>query len=198
VVCALGDPDRALEFVTALVGSGAAATRWLHLPRTPAAAVADRLPVRRQDDWDFLWTATDPPRVAGEERIVALPTEAHAAVLDLLERGFPETTSRPGDPRVRAWYGRWDGDRLIAAGADRSRGGVGFLAGLTVDPGRRGSGIGAALAAAMTRRLRAEFGQVALGVMYDNNGAIRLYRRLGYGGSLPRTSVALGRPVETG
>ncbi|WP_231925469.1 GNAT family N-acetyltransferase [Micromonospora purpureochromogenes] len=84
-----------------------------------------------------------------------------------------------------------DGDRLVACGADRSRGDVGFLAGLTVAPDRRGRGLGAALTAGMARALAARYDHVALGVYTDNVGAIRLYRRLGFTGTLARSSVHL-------
>ncbi|SBT39856.1 GNAT family N-acetyltransferase [Micromonospora narathiwatensis] len=110
----------------------------------------------------------------------------------LLPESFPTTTSRPGDPRIVDWYGIHDGDRLVACGADRSRGDVGFLAGLTVATDRRGRGLGAALTAGMTRALFARYDHVALGVYTDNVGAIRLYRRLGYTDTEPRTSVHLG------
>ena len=90
------------------------------------------------------------------------------------------------------WYGIRDGDRLIACGADCTRGDVGFLAGLTVAPEHRGRGLGAALTAGLTRALAARYDVVALGVYPANTGAIRLYRRLGYTDSLALTSVRVG------
>lgn len=193
VACALGEPEAALDLVRVLATSG---VWWMHLPRIPAAEIAARLPVRHQDDWDYRWTSAAPPGVPGEDRVVEVGRAHDDAVADLLERAFPGTTTRPGDPRIRAWYGVWDGDRLIAAGADRSRGEVGFLAGLAVDPDRRGAGVGAALTAGMMRRLLDEFGVVSLGVMYDNSGAIRLYERLGFTQCLSRSSVSLDLPVD--
>ena len=56
---------------------------------------------------------------------------------------------------------------------------------------RWGQGLGAALTAAMTRVLLEEAEEVTLGVLTDNPRAIRLYERLGFTGSIPRTSVAL-------
>ncbi|MDG4801578.1 GNAT family N-acetyltransferase [Micromonospora sp. WMMD980] len=79
-----------------------------------------------------------------------------------------------------------------ACGADRSRGDIGFLAGLAVAPGHRGRGLGAALTAGMTRALFARYDHVALGVYPVNVGAIRLYRRLGFTGTAPRVTVRLG------
>jgi ribosomal protein S18 acetylase RimI-like enzyme len=122
---------------------------------------------------------------------VALGPEHDAAVADLLDEAFPTTTSRPGDARVRRWYGIYRDDRLVACAADRSRSGVGFLAGIAVHPASRGSGLGTAITVALTRRLHREFGVVALGVMADEERTAALYARLGYVAALSRSSVAL-------
>ncbi|WP_446214530.1 GNAT family N-acetyltransferase [Micromonospora sp. IBSANI012] len=189
---AIGAPGPAVEVFTDLVAAGAVgAGQWLHLPRTSPEALAGRLTVARHDEWDFLWTTTAPPRQPEEDRVVRLGEADHPALSALIESSFPSTTSRPGDPRIVDWYGIRDGDRLVACGADRSRGDVGFLAGLTVAPDRRGRGLGAALTAGMTRALAARYDHVALGVYTDNVGAIRLYRRLGFTGTLARSSVHL-------
>lgn len=190
---ALGPAGPALEVFAGLVADGTLhAGQWLHLPRTSADEVAARFAVARLDEWDFLWTTAAPPEQAGEDRAVRLTEDDHPALHALIETSFPTTTSRPGDPRIVDWYGIRDGDRLVACGADRSRGDIGFLAGLTVAADRRGRGLGAALTAGMTRALLGRYDQVALGVYTDNVGAIRLYRRLGYTGTEPRSSVHLG------
>ncbi|MFC0509367.1 GNAT family N-acetyltransferase [Micromonospora costi] len=189
---ALGAPGPALDVCAALVAEGALGPgQWLHLPRLDAADLAGRLPVAQHDEWDFLWTDAPPPPQPGEDRVVRLTEADHPALDALIEEAFPTTTSRPGDPRVVDWYGIRDGDRLVACGADRSRGDVGFLAGLTVAPAERGRGLGAALTAGMTRALLARFDLVALGVYTVNVGAVRLYRRLGFTNTLPRSSVRL-------
>jgi GNAT superfamily N-acetyltransferase len=191
IVCALGEPDAALAFAVAVRAAGAdQGAGWMHLPRVPAAGTA-ALPVTLQDDWDFLSATAPPPAVSGEDLVEPLDPDADPAIGDLLDAAFPTTTSRPGDPRVRRWYGVRDGDRIVAAGADRSRGGVGFLAGLAVHPEHRRRGLGAALTARMTRDLHAEFGIVTLGVMCTETGPRRLYERLGYGDPLPRSSLRL-------
>lgn len=188
---ALGERGRVTELLTRLTSAQMlAGASWLHLPRVAVDAL--HLPVTRHDEWDFRWTATAPPHQSGEERVVVLADADSAAITALIEESFPGTSARPGDPRINRWYGIWSGGRLVACGADRSRNGVGFLAGLTVAPDLRGRGLGAALTAAMTRRLLAEYGQVALGVMVDNHRAVRLYERLGFVGNLPRTSLAVG------
>ncbi|SBT38290.1 GNAT family N-acetyltransferase [Micromonospora auratinigra] len=189
---ALGAVGPALEVFAGLVADGTlGAGQWLHLPRGSADEVAGRLPVARLDEWDFLWTSSAPPGRADEDRVVRLTEADHPALAALIDESFPTTTSRPGDPRIVDWYGIRDGDRLVACGADRSRGDIGFLAGLTVAPDRRGRGLGAALTTGMTRALLGRHDQVALGVYTHNVGAIRLYRRLGFTGTEPRTSVHL-------
>ena len=84
----------------------------------------------------------------------------HPALSALIDDAFPTTSSRPGDATVVDWYGIWDADRLVACGADRSRGDIGFLAGLTVARDRRGRGLGAALTAGMTRALFTRYDHV--------------------------------------
>ncbi|MFU8874160.1 GNAT family N-acetyltransferase [Micromonospora sp. SL4-19] len=190
---ALGAADPAVDVFAGLLADGTLhAGQWLHLPRTSPDELAGRLTVARLDEWDFLWTTTPPPPQAEQERVVRLIETDHPALAALIEESFPTTTSRPGDHRIVDWYGIRDGDRLVACGADRSRGDIGFLAGLTVAPDRRGHGLGAALTAGMTRALFARYDHVALGVYTANVGAIRLYHRLGFTGTERRSSVHLG------
>jgi RimJ/RimL family protein N-acetyltransferase len=193
VACALGDADQAARlFIDLAAQDRLAGVRWLHLPRVDGGALAPYLRLTHQDDWDFRWAPTPPPPVAGEERAVPLDGRHDGEINAVLDDALPDTTTRPGDPRVRGWYGIFDGDRLVACGADRSRAEVGFLAGITVATAYQGRGLGAALTAAMTRRLFPAYGVVALGVMWDNTHATRLYQRLGFTGSLARSSVAIG------
>ncbi|MFI6762148.1 GNAT family N-acetyltransferase [Micromonospora sp. NPDC050417] len=189
---ASGDAGQVARLAADLLSAGALGDlRWLHLPRLDAEVLETYLTVTHRDDWDFRWTVTPPPVQPGEERVERLTEVDHDAITELVDSSFPTSTTRPGDPRVRAWYGIRSGDRVLAAGADRGRGGTGFLAGIAVAVDARGQGLGAALTAAMTRRLLDEAEEVTLGVLTDNFGAIRLYERLGFAGALPRTSVAL-------
>lgn len=192
VACAQGDPETAARLFADLARTDAlGGAGWLHLPRVPADVLAPHLTVTQRDDWDFRWAVDAPPPQPGEDRVVPLADADRDAINALLDETFPSTTTRPGDPRVRSWYGIWARDRLVACGADRSRGGIGFLAGLTVATDTQGQGLGAALTAAMTRRLLDHFEAVTLGVMIDNCRATRLYERLGFLGSLARSSVAI-------
>ncbi|MEV4532996.1 GNAT family N-acetyltransferase [Asanoa sp. NPDC049518] len=182
-VCALGDGAMAAAAVPLVAAEN---TRWWHLPRVVGALPVE---VEVRDEWDFRWTSAPPPRREGESHAARLDDDA--AIAALLDVAFPSTTTRPGDPRVRAWWAIRDGAEVVACAADRSRGGVGFLSGIAVHPSARGRGFGAALTAALTRNLVKEFGIAALGVMTDNVPANTMYARLGYTSSLPRTSVGL-------
>ncbi|MCZ7419720.1 GNAT family N-acetyltransferase [Verrucosispora sp. WMMA2121] len=184
----IGAAEPAIDLVGAVAAAGrVGAGRWVHLPRTDPAPLGPA--VTGHEDWDFLWTTGAPPTQPGEDRVVRLTEADHPALTALIDEAFPTSTARPGDPSVRHWYGIRDADRLIACGADRTRGEVGFLAGLTVAPRHRGRGLGATITAGMTRVLLARYDMVALGVYPSNLAAIRLYRRLGYTGTLPLTSV---------
>lgn len=189
---AVGDAALACAVFAELLAAGHAPS-WLHLPRVPAGA----LPIAHdhRDDWEYLWTTAPPPPHPAEPRVVPLTTADEPAISAVLDEALPGSTTRPGDARVRGWYGVRDGDRLVACGADRSRGEVGFLAGLAVASGYRGRGLGAALTSSLTRLLFREHRWVSLGVMADNTPALTLYHRLGYTHALSRTSIHLPPPL---
>ncbi|MBG6103712.1 ribosomal protein S18 acetylase RimI-like enzyme [Micromonospora vinacea] len=190
--CAIGPAQPALEICVALAADGMLQPgQRLHLPRYDRGLLADRLTVAEHSDWDFHWTDTSPPTQPDEQSVVRLTDADQPALAALVDESFPTSTSRPGDPRVVDWYGIRAGDRLVACGADRSQGDIGFLAGLTVAPDQRGRGLGAALTAGMTRALLARHDTVGLGVYTHNVGAARLYRRLGYTNTLPLSSIRL-------
>jgi N-acetylglutamate synthase-like GNAT family acetyltransferase len=192
VAAALGDAVAAVRLLSRLASTGLlAGVRRVNLPRIDHDILAAHLPVADVDDWDFRWTAASPPARPGQDRVCRLRPDDGPAIESLLERAFPSTFTRPGDPAVRHWYGVWDADRLVACGADRSRGGVGSISAVAVDPDRRGQGLGGALTAAMTRQMLTEHDVVTLGVMTDNHHAGRMYRRLGFTEASPRTSADL-------
>lgn len=168
-----------------------AGATWLHLPRVLPDQAAAVLPVDVHDDWDYLWTTAAPAPQPGEDAVTALGPDDHDAIAAVLDDALPHSTSRPGDRRIRAWYGIRAAGRLVAVAGDRSANGVGFLAGIAVAADAQGRGHGGALTAAVTRRLLAEFGVCSLGVMSDNTGAIALYRRLGYTEAIARSSIRL-------
>lgn len=187
-IFAVGDPVAAVAFVSHLRGDA----RWAHCPhltRAQAAVFGSDV----HDDWDHLVTRTEPPPADGADTVVALDPAEDPAVDALLDLAFPDSTSRPGDPRVRAWYGIRAGTELVAVAADRSRGGIGYIAGIAVHPEHRRRALGATLTATLTRQLFAEFGGCSLSVMSDADGPRRIYERLGYGEPLARTTFRLTR-----
>ncbi|MGI5521999.1 GNAT family N-acetyltransferase [Micromonospora sp. CA-259024] len=190
--CAIGPAGPAIEVCVGLAADGVLRPgQRLHLPRHDRGLLTDRLAVAEHSDWDFHWLGAPPPVQPDEQRVVRLTEADQQAMEALIDEAFPSTTSRPGDPRVVAWYGIRAGGRLVACGADRSQGDIGFLAGLTVAPDQRGRGLGAALTAGMSRALLAHYDTVGLGVYTHNVGAARLYRRLGFTGTLPLSTLRL-------
>ncbi|MEV4412845.1 GNAT family N-acetyltransferase [Catellatospora sp. NPDC049609] len=192
VAASLGGADAAAALFARLAAEeqldGAA---WLHLPRTGRDTTAALLNAAVHDDWDYLWTTAAPAARPGEDAVVALGPDDGDQIAAVLDDALPGSTSRPGDVRIRQWYGVREAGRVVAVAGDRSGDGVGFLAGIAVASSAQGRGFGAALTTAVTRRLVAEFGLSSLGVMSDNTGAIRLYQRLGYTEAMARTSVRL-------
>lgn len=194
VTVTLGETDKVLPLLAELdVAQKLGWSTWTHLPRTAADVVARHVTATIQDDWDFLWTAEVPPFIRNEDRVELLTDADAEAIEAVLDDALPDSTTRPGDPRIRAWYGIRDDGRLVAVAADRSRAATGFLAGIAVSRDHQGQGLGAALTAAVTRLLLHEYASVALGVMWDNEVALRLYERLGYRNRIERTSVKLGQ-----
>jgi ribosomal protein S18 acetylase RimI-like enzyme len=192
VTASLGPADEVLPLLAELQAAGTLAyTQWTHLPRTAPDLIAKHVPAAVHDDWDFLWTVEAPPRVPHEDRVIRLTEADGDEIVAVLDDAMPDSTTRPGDPRIRSWLGIRSGGRLVAVAADRSRGETGFLSGIAVSRDHQGQGLGAAVTAAITRSLLHEYAVVALGVMWDNAIALRLYERLGYRSRIERTSVRL-------
>ena len=172
-----------------------AGVRRINLPRRVELPAG----FTRYDDWDFRWSETPPPPQPGESEVCRI--DDAAAIEELLDVAFPDSMLRPGHPMVSDWYGVWSDGRLVACAADRSTRPtepgvpvVGVLGGIAVHPEHRRYGWGAAVTAALTTRLRYRHSLVGLGVIADNHGATRLYRRLGFTGAHEITST---RPPVT-
>jgi ribosomal protein S18 acetylase RimI-like enzyme len=194
VACAVGPVGGSVRLMGELRATGALGDiRWVHLPRASAEQLTPHLTARRIIGWDLAWLEGAPPAphpLAG--RVAALDESAHPAINRLLDEALPDSSARPGAPMVRGWYGIREPDGALAAcAADESHGGVGFLGGIAVAAAHRGRGLGTALTATVTRHLAAAYGQVALGVMAENVRALALYRRLGFTGGIPRSSVSI-------
>lgn len=148
----------------------------------PAAAVA-ALPGKWRPDpqkqWHWMLTDAMPPgpRIAVEQLVDDDEVDA------LLDAHAPDAHARPGSPRVECWLGVREGGALVAVGAlVRQYDGTGHLRAVTVVPEARGRGLGRELSAALTQRaLDGGSGVASLGVYTDNEAALAVYRRLGYG-----------------
>lgn len=129
-------------------------------------------------DWDFRWMGV-PPRVQPSEDRVVEPTDAEVA--GLLTVASPTASAQPGNPEVRAWVGIRGPEGLLACAGDTSAAtGVGHLSSIAVHPSARGQGLGAAVTAALIRRLFAEGCDiVTLGMYADNTAGRALYDHLG-------------------
>jgi len=99
----------------------------------------------------------------------------------VLDAAFPTSYARPGFTGVTRWSGvRDDAGTLVAVAADAwSAPGIGFMSGVATHPDARGKGYGEAVCRFTLRELIAEHGRAALSVDGDNDGAIRVYRKLG-------------------
>jgi len=206
----LGDPSTLDELRSAALPalSRGEPVRWINLPRGADIPAGYRL--REHWDFRWLAAPGAPPaataassgdpstlsRVDGsvEAAVVALSTQDQDAIDALLDLALPDSAVRPGTPGVHGWYGIWSGRTplagaassrtLLACAADRSNPGpvepVGVLGGIAVHPDHRGRGLGATVTAELTRRLRARYDLITLGVVAGNAPASRLYHRLGY------------------
>jgi ribosomal protein S18 acetylase RimI-like enzyme len=197
-------PEPAVDALIATArDTGLLDASWLNMPRRPADRIQAGLVVR--EEWNFHWSTAPPPVTPGTDAVV--PVDDAAAVNALLDAAMPDSMLRPGHRMARQWYGIWasdaDGpDRLVACAVDRSAWPVdpaaptvGVLGAVAVDPAYRRQGLGAAVSAALTDRLRAVHDLVTLGVVEGNDGAARVYQRLGYTGVAQITSLWIRTPV---
>lgn len=193
----IGGPERPtllgrgeVAVVDALVGGlDRGAVRWMSVPRgsQPTAGTLARLDLVPFSHWDWLASDVVPPAVAGEHEVRRLdPVRDAEAIRACLRVANPGTSADPTGPDELGWWGV-DGDGVlvgVVGASERSGPGDGLswhVHGLGVLPGLRGSGLGTALTAAVTRAGLAEGASwVSLGMYADNAGARRIYHRLGY------------------
>ncbi|WP_426566833.1 GNAT family N-acetyltransferase [Angustibacter sp. McL0619] len=140
--------------------------------------LAARVVPRAGDDWEWMMTRTPPP--AGRPAVVVPPDQLDD-VRELLARASPRHSTTVQDPVV-AWWGIWDGGRLVACAAHTEDvPGVPSLASVATDPAVRGRGLGAAVTTAAARAaFDAGSAVVTLGMYSDNDVARRMYHRLGF------------------
>ena len=150
----------------------------VNVPRGTAALLPAWVALGDQTDWDFRWTDVPPPEERREDEVVDVTDDEVRALLAVAN---PDAAARPGDGRVRRWLGIRGGDGLVACAADTTQAtGVGHLSSIATHPDRRGEGLGAAVTAALSRRLLDEgCDLVTLGLYASNTAGRALYDRLG-------------------
>ena len=101
----------------------------------------------------------------------------------LLDVANPRTDARPFELPDQQWVGaRDESGRLVACGVrEPNVAGWPALSGITVHPDERGTGLGLAVTAYLTREAVRERGVCTLGMYSDNDVARRVYHGLGYG-----------------
>jgi ribosomal protein S18 acetylase RimI-like enzyme len=181
----MGPPGDAGALVGALVAEGVVAPSLTRVTATRGSldAVAAHLVVGVRNDWEWMCTQAAPPVIAGEERLVALAERDRAELDAFLAVHNDRTDARPFQGPGQHWVAvRGRAGELVACGV-REPGVSGYpvLAGITVHPDHRGSGLGLAVTARLTRDAVAEQGVSVLGLYSDNAVARRLYHGLGYG-----------------
>lgn len=199
-LAALGEPPRVAELVTEVVHEVPAVPR-LSVPRGTLPYLPAWLWLEDASDWDFRSAATPPPAQPGEDRAVWLDPEADGEVKELLAVANPDTSTWPGEAKVRRWAGiRGAGGHLDACLADTSgANGIGHVSAIATRPQGRGQGLGAAITAWATRRLFAEGCDiVTLGMYEGNDVAGRIYDRLGFTDDHHFTSVVRASALRAG
>ena len=139
---------------------------WAELLREPATQYVAR-------------DLADPPRDASREVV-----ELTASDVPDMMRLAAETEPGPFGPESHL-TGRWFGvrreGRLVAMAGERMRvEGFGEVSGVCVDPSVRGEGLGAVVTMAAAHGIRERGDRPMLHVRDGNEGAHRLYRRIGF------------------
>lgn len=183
----IGDPGAAAELLSnraqdALAEASPRAvslTRgtWEMLP----SALRHRLDVPREAHWDWMWTEAEPGDVPQEAEVGELAVPEHlAAIVALQGAALPGTHFTVDRPGAR-WYGWFEpGGELRAVGGAADFTHAVHMGSIATHPAWRGKGLGTAVTAALTRIGVRRFGRASLGMYADNDGARRLYERLGF------------------
>jgi GNAT superfamily N-acetyltransferase len=185
VLTATGDPAS----IAAIVRTARAEHADIEGVTVPSAALdalgADA-PVE-PNRWDWFVTYEPPPRQPGEDRVTVATPADEPAIRALLDENSPRYSATPGDPRIHEWVvirgPAADGASALVAAAAHTEHAVGtpHLASIVTRTDVRGQGLGAAITAALTRRIFAGGATVVtLGMYNDNDAARRIYRRLGF------------------
>ncbi|GIG24260.1 GNAT family N-acetyltransferase [Cellulomonas denverensis] len=164
-------------------------TAWIATDALPAVrdVLADAGLTPNRTGWEWMVIRDRPTPVADQARLRPLTPADRPAAAACLAVANPTTEATPVATGER-WWGidGPDGSLLGVIGAEPRSGALGgsgswHLHGLGVRPGTRGQGLGGALTAGATRQLLAAGADwVSLGMWDDNDGARRIYHRLGF------------------
>jgi ribosomal protein S18 acetylase RimI-like enzyme len=185
------------QLVGAMLSEGVVPSdlRAVTVQRGALDAVAAHLPLADGNEWEWLYAAQAPSEVPAESRLVTLAGTDVADILGLFDVANPHTDARPFDFPDQHWVGaRDESGRLVACGVrEPNVAGWPVLSGITVHPDDRGTGLGLAVTAYLTREAIRERGVCTLGMYSHNDVARRLYHGLGYGGDHLWSSRRLSR-----
>ena len=128
---------------------------------------------------------TDSSRLETEEtsRAEILGTEDIPRLLELYNDSYPGNWFEPSRLSLNRYYGIKDGGRLICAAgthvySPECR--VAAVGNIATRPEYRGTGLGAAVTAALSKQLLSEGLRVGLNVRTDNDAAVACYKKIGY------------------
>jgi len=121
----------------------------------------------------------DPPATASRE-VVELTASDSPDMVALAAATEPGPFG-PNSHRTGRWFGIRREGRLVAMAGERIRvDGYGEVSGVCVDPEVRGQGLGAVVTLAAARGIQERGDRAMLHVRDGNDGAHRLYRRIGF------------------
>lgn len=155
----------------------------LSVPQQHAAVLADLYRLGAGGDWEWMWTTRAPAAQPGEDRLIELD-DAHDAeeitAFSVLHNARGE--GHAGTGAAERWLAVRDAaGALVAVGAmQRLPSGLPHLAGIVTHDRHRGTGLGAAVTAGLTRLALSQAPACTLGMYSDNAVARRVYHRLGY------------------
>jgi GNAT superfamily N-acetyltransferase len=158
--------------------------RGVTVERAVFDAVRRHLPLGDEGgEWEWLCTTREPEKMPKEACLIPLSVQDLPDIAALLSVANARTDARPFEHAGQVWVGaRDEAGRLVACGVrEPNLAGVPVLSGITVDESARGTGLGLAVTAHLTRAAVRDSGVCTLGLYSDNDVARRLYRGLGYG-----------------
>lgn len=186
-VLVLGPPDDVAALAAHVVEDGPltrTGARSATVERSSFAAFAQHVPLDETGgDWEWMCTFASPARAAAEDRLEPLSRDDETEIRALLVLANSRTEARPFETADQTWVGARDRHGALVACGVRGPGptGIPALAGITVAPTHRRTGLGVAVTARLTRDAVAETGACVLGMYSDNDVARRVYLGLGYG-----------------